>query len=201
MIRRNTWIVLVVLAALLGFSSYYNNNKLLTAIETTPVPETALLFTSEDGLPSRLRIAASSGEVVELAHNSQGAWVLKAPVEGAADQGLAESAASQVSSLRVLDEIDLGPDLIGLDRPDYVITISFTSGKFHKLDIGSPTPSQGGYYARVDGRTTLIVSRAGLDALLGLLTFPPYLATLTPEALPATATPGPVTEASPSPTP
>ncbi len=201
MIRRNTWIILALLVALLGFTFYFNNRKALTAMENTPAPETAFVFTAEEGQPASIRIVASTGEIVELAHDEQGKWVLKAPIAAAADQGLAESAASQVSTLRVLDEVDLEPAMIGLDHPAYTFTIRFTSGKVHKLDIGSLTPTQSGYYVRVDGKTTKIVSGSGIDALLGLLTFPPYLVTPTPSPLPASETPGPVTEAAPSPTP
>jgi hypothetical protein len=201
MIRRNTWIVLVLLVGLLSFAVYFNNRKALKAIENTPTPQAAFLFTSEEGQISSLRVVASSGGVVELARDQQGVWVLKAPVDAAADQGLAEAAASQVATLRVLDEVDLALEAVGLDRPAYFLTLRFTGGMVHKLNIGSLTPSQSGYYVRVDGKRTVILSAPGVDSLVTIVAFPPYLSTPTPFTIPATETLVPVTEAVPTATP
>lgn len=201
MIRKPTWILLVVLAGLIGFMFYYNNQKALTAIETTPTSSTAFLFGPEDGLPSSIKIEASTGETVELAHDADQAWMLKMPIEAAADQGLAEAAASQVTTLRVLDEVGLGLEIIGLDRPVYIITIGFTAGTVHKLEVGSKTPTQSGYYVRVDGEQIVILNLTSLDALLNLVTAPPYAETPTPSPAPATPTPASATEAAATPTP
>lgn len=201
MIRKPTWILLVLLAGLIGFMFYYNNKKALSAFETTPTASATFLFGPEDGLPSRIQVESSTGETVELAHDAEQAWTLTLPIEAAADQGLAEAAASQVTTLRVLDQVDLGLEIIGLDRPTYVITIGFTGGTVHKLEVGSLTPTQSGYYVRVDGERLVIVNKTSLDSLLNLVTAPPYAETPTPSPLPPTATPDSATEATPTPTP
>ena len=78
--------------------------------------------------------------------------------------------------------------------PEYVLTIKFTNGKERKAEVGVITPSEGGYYVRNEAGEILIVSRDSLDALLGMLTNPPFAATPTPSPI-ATETP------LPSPTP
>lgn len=204
MIRKPTWIVLGLLVAVLVSIFIFNNRKALKtleALEAAPTAESSFLFTAEEGQPSSIKIEASGGEVVVLAHDGQGAWVLNAPVAAAADPAMAEAAASQVSTLRVLADIDLGLDVIGLDKPAYVITVGFTGGTQRKLEVGSQTPTQAGYYVRVDGARTVIVSANGLSALLALLASPPFMESPTPPPAPATPTPAPVTEAAPSPTP
>ena len=110
----------------------------------------------------------------------------------AADQASAEAAATQASALRILANPQLGLDVVGLDKPTYKITITFSGGKTHNLAVGSVTPIQDGYYASLDGGASEIVDKTGLDALLGLLTQPPYVATLTPVAAP-TSSPAPET--------
>lgn len=188
MIRRTTWVLLAIFAVLIGFSLYLKNQKAKEAVQATPTLSSSSLFSSAEGSPNDIKIEDSTGKSVEIARNEANAWVLKTPTEATADQGSAEAAATQVSALRSLGEVQLGLDIVGLTNPTYTITITFTGGKTHKLEVGSVTPIQTGYYARLDGGTVQIAEKLGLDALLGMLTNPPYPPTPTPTV---TATPEP----------
>ena len=201
MIRRNTWLLLVLLVALVGFSFYLTNQKAKQAAQATPTVSSSTLFSSTDGTPSDIRVVDTAGSSVEIARDTTGRWILKAPTAAAADQGAAEAGATQASALRVLGEVQLGPDVVGLDKPSYTITLVFTGGKTHKLTVGSVTPIQDGYYAQMDGGKTQIIDKPGLDALLGLLSSPPYLATPTPLAsdTPTLAPVTPTPETTPTP--
>jgi hypothetical protein len=182
-VRLETWITMIVLVALVGFAFFLKNQKAKQEAEPpTPTPGATMLFSPEEGLPNDIKIVGSSGQSVEIAHNQSGMWVLKTPTEAAADQASAEAAATQVNALSVLGNIDLGLEIVGLDKPSYTITITFTSSKTHTLTLGSVTPTQTGYYAQLDGGKVQIVDKQGLDALLSLLTNPPYIATETPIA-------------------
>jgi Domain of unknown function (DUF4340) len=192
MISKNTWILLFVLLALIGFSFYFSNRKSKQAALATPTVGSNLVFDSTAGTPTGIKIQSSTGQTVEVARDASGQWVLKSPVQVPADQAAAEAAASQVTSLRVLADVQLGPDIVGLDKPAYTITLAFTGGKSHTLVVGAVNPIQTGYYAQLDGGRTQIVDKPGIDALLGMLTGPPYAQTLTPTAIlapTATATP------------
>lgn len=195
MIRRNTWILLVVLAALIGFSFFLTNQKAKQAANATPTTGTLMLFNSSEGSPSDIKISDSSGKSVEILRSSSGTWGVQAPIVTAADQGSAEAAATQISAIRILNNVQLGLDVVGLDKPSYTINITFTGSNTHKLLVGSVTPIQNGYYVQLDGSQVQIVDKQGLDAVLGLLTNPPYAATLTPvasatsTAIPETSTP------------
>jgi hypothetical protein len=118
-----------------------------------------------------------------------------------ADQGLAEAAATQVTALPVSSQIEDGksPDIFGLDDPAYIITIEFGTGKTRTLEVGDTTPTNSGYYVRVDKDKMLITDLSGIDALLQLASFPPYLST--PTVLPPTEPPVPTAEAAATPTP
>lgn len=193
MIRRNTWILLVLLVALVGFAFYLGNRKTQQAALATPTAAgaggaaaSAPLFSASAGAPTDVSIKDSAGKAVEIARNASAAWVLKAPTDAPADQAAAEAAATQVTSLRVLSTVQLGLDVVGLDKPSYVMSFKFTDSSSHTLNVGVVTPLQDGYYTSLDNGPVRIVDKPGLDALVQLLAQPPYAATPVP---PATLTP------------
>ena len=184
MIRRPTVVYIVLLLVLAGAYYYLNNREQPAEIELTVEPSSEVaqeyLFTAEEGTPTSIRIESKSGETVEVARGQDNAWTLIQPVEAKADQGAAEAAASQVTTMPILDAVpDLDPGIIGLDDPEYVLTMKFTGGGERTVDVGVITPTESGYYVRESDKT-VIVSRSAIDALLGLLTNPPYLETPTP---------------------
>jgi hypothetical protein len=186
MIRRSTVVYTVLLLVLAGAYYYLNNREQPAEIELTLEPGSEVaptyLFNAEEGTPTSIRIEAKSGETVEVARGEDSAWALTQPNEAKADQASAEAAASQVTTMRIVDTVpdNVDPGIIGLETPEYVLTIQFTSGGERMVDVGVITPSESGYYVR-DGERVVIVSRSAIDALLGLLTNPPYLETPTPE--------------------
>ncbi|MFZ1042242.1 MAG: DUF4340 domain-containing protein [Anaerolineales bacterium] len=179
MIRRNTWILLIILVLLVGAAFYFNNQK-KTSAGATPTPANTFLFSSKDGQPTDIKIEDTAGHSVEIARNSTGSWVLKAPTADAANQSQAESAATQLTSLNMLGNVQIGLDVVGLTQPTYTMTVTFDSAKTHKVLIGSVNPIQTGYYVQVDGGPVQVADKSGIDSLVGMLTAPPYLSTLTP---------------------
>jgi len=201
MVRRETWYLIVLLVALVGLTLFLNRRERNVALESTPTSGLTSLFGAEDGQPTSIEIAPLDGETVRVARNAQGAWAIELPFAAAADQGLAEAAATQVSTLRILDEVQGDPEIFGLDSPTYVISIGFSTGEEHILKVGSATPTNSGYYVRLDDAQMVIVSLTGLDALLNLATTPPYLETPTASPLPPTDTPTPAPTGSATPRP
>lgn len=194
MIRRSTVVYIILLLVLAGAYWYLNNRQQVADIEVTAEPGTdtveSFLFPAEAGTPTRIRIDANSGEVVEIARSEEDAWEVIEPREAAADQAASEAAATQITTMRVLDSVpDLDPSIIGLEEPAYHLSVSFTSGEERTVDVGNLTPSESGYYVR-DGDRLVIVSRNVIDSVLRLLTDPPYQETPTP-APSETSTPPP----------
>lgn len=198
MIRRSTVVYILILLALAG-AYYYLRNREQPAADIAVTPEATLeeinyLFTAADGVPTSIHITAKSGEVVEVARAADNAWTVILPIEGPAEQGSTEAAASQVTAMQILESIpDIDLELVGLNDPDYILDIKFDSGKERTVKVGVVTPTETGYYVQdASGGNVLIVSRSSLDSLIGMLTVPPYLETPTPSAVP-TETPLPVT--------
>ena len=177
---------------------YYLNNRAQPAdiaLTVEPAAEVSYLFTAEDGVPTSIRIESKVGDTVEVARNAENAWALILPIKATADQGLAEAAASQVTTMQILDRLpDIDPEIVGLTDPEYILMVKFTGDVERNVKIGVITPTESGYYVQnVDGET-VIVSKSSLDALLGLLNNPPYLETPTSSPIAPTETPLPPTQ-------
>lgn len=193
--RRSTVIYLLLFLVLAGAYYYLNNREQPADISLTVEPgeEVTYLFSAEDGLPTGIRIESKAGEIVEVARDADNAWAMIQPIEAKADQASSEAAASQVTTMQILDtipEVDL--DIVGLTDPEYTLTIKFTNDVERKVEIGVITPTESGYYVRNVSGDIVIISKSSIDALLGLLTNPPYLETPTPSPIP-TETPIPPT--------
>jgi hypothetical protein len=193
MIRTSTVVYIILLLVLAGAYYYLKNREQPADIELTvePTEEISYLISAEEGTPSSIRIESKTGEIVEVARGADDAWALTQPSEAQADQAAAEAAASQITTMRILDSVpDVDPEIVGLETPEYVLTIKFTSGVERTVDVGVITPTESGYYVRDAAGEIVIVSIDAIDSLLGLLNNPPYLETLTPLPAPSeTATP------------
>jgi len=192
--RQSTVIYLLLFLILVGAYYYLNNRQKPADIALTvePTSEVSYLFTVEDGLPTSIYIESKAGDTVEVARNAENAWALILPTGAPADQASAEAAASQVTTMQILDHLpNIDPDIVGLTDPEYTFVVKFTSGVERNVKIGVITPTESGYYVQnVDGET-VIVSKSSVDALLGLLNNPPYLETPTPSPIAPTETPLP----------
>lgn len=204
--RTGTWIALIGFIAIIAAAIYMNRQAEEKAAATeTPAAEEAFLFT-EDSVVTGIEVKTMEGDTVKIERNEEKAWVLSQPEEADADQGAAEAAASQVGALGIVTAIegDKDPSIFGLDVPVYTITITFEDGKTSVLEVGDTTPTESGYYVRMDGDKVYVVSTSGIDALASLTFAPPYLNTPTPvptvtsTPLP-TETPASTTEATPTP--
>lgn len=187
--RIDTLVTLVILAALITFVIYLNREKKTTEAEATPASEVAFVFSETDGAPQSIEIKPTAGESVKVARDEKNVWALELPIKTEADQGASEAAASQISSLLVISTVDADPSVFGLDAPAFIITVGFADGKSHTLEIGDSTPTDSGYYVRLDKGKMMVVDLYGIDSLLQLASAPPYLNTPTPSPLPPTETP------------
>ncbi|MCC6261624.1 MAG: DUF4340 domain-containing protein [Anaerolineales bacterium] len=190
-----TIITLVIFAALIITMVLLNQKKEAETAQATPTAGTAYVFTEADGNLTDLKIESQDGSALELTRDAKNVWGLTLPEKVAANPSAAEAAESQVKALTIIpSEIDAKDlSIFGLDAPAYTITVKFADGKSRTLEIGDSTPTNSGYYARLDKKEVMIVSLSGIDSLTQMILFPPYLNTPTP--LPPTATPAPPTAA------
>jgi hypothetical protein len=192
MIRRSTWILIVlfllVLAAAWGFQRY----KSQQAAEATPTASTEQLLDIQENTLASLRIENNQGQALVLGRNAEGLWTVTEPVgEGETDTAQVASAISQLISLRSQFTLEMPENLgnYGLLQPSYTVTLALNGGEKHVLLIGSEARAVSGYYIQLDGAAPRVVSKFSLDPVLEMLKKPPYTATDTPIPDP-TGTPG-----------
>jgi hypothetical protein len=181
--KRSTSFVLVVFLTLVGLLFYLNQREPeIEELDVTPNAPVEFLLSADEGLPVSINIKSGTGEQVVIARNEAGVWVLEQPIEsgapqgGEADQSSSEAAATQLSSLRIEARLDVAPEETGLVQPSYILTVELSGGTVKTVRIGDLTPTESGYYARVEGSDqTLILNRTGLESLLSLLESPPFV--------------------------
>jgi hypothetical protein len=187
MVRKETWILILVLAGLVGLSFVLRNRAEQAVDLSTPTPDSIRIFGAELGTPTSIEILPDAGDAVRLARGQDGVWSMELPRPGPANQGLAEAAATQLVTLRREADVAGEAAIFGLESPAYVVNVSFDSGEARSLAVGDATPTSSGYYARLDLGQLVIVGYSGMEALLNLVSSPPYLET--PTAVPDLATP------------
>jgi len=190
-----TWITVVLLATLIGFAFYLNHKKAADALAVTPTGGSTSVFNSANGLVSGIEIKPAEGESVRIVRDEKKNWTMELPIKTEANQGMAEAASTQITALKSISAINGDPSIFGFDHVAYTITVEFAGGKKQTLEIGAKTPTETGYYVRMDNDKMMIADLSGIEALLQLVQSPPYLNTPIPTALPPTATEVPATQA------
>jgi hypothetical protein len=183
MIKRSTWILLGILALMVVAYFVIKNRNSTTASVATPTGlDTSYLITPADGTLQILHISDQNNHAFQMQRDTSATWVVTLPTTGTADQSLAAAAETQVGALRIVSSLEktLNLDAAGLKTAAYTIELTFSSGQKHIIRVGTITPTNNGYYVDLDSSNLYIVSQAGIDALLNLLTAPPFPATETP---------------------
>jgi hypothetical protein len=183
MIKRPTWILLGTLVLVIVAYFVIKDRNGTTSLIATPTGlDTSYLVTPADGTLQILHISDNRDNIFQMQRDTSGTWVVTLPKLGTADQSLAGAAETQVGALRVVTSLEnsLNLEAAGLTTPAYTIELTFTSGVKHVIHVGTPTPTNNGYYVDLDEGNLYVVSQAGIDSLLKLLTAPPFPATETP---------------------
>lgn len=182
MIRRTTWFFVVLFAVLLALAFFLQRTREPTEAETTPIAGIEYLFDTQDEKITSMRLEDAGGNVVAVERGAEDSWVLVEPPGEAADVARIESAIIHAESLRIVDNLESGPDLgvIGLDPPAYRVTVTLDGGRQQTALVGSATPTGSGYYARLEGGKLQIVNNFSVDGILEILTTPPIQSTPEP---------------------
>jgi len=186
-IQLGTLITLTLFAAIVLTMIFLNRQDQTKAEEALPTSAAPVFLFDEtkDGALTSIEVKPAQTAAVKIALGADKAWAFELPTQTAADQALVTSAATQVFALTKGAELDGKMSIFGLDAPNYVITLTFAGGKTHVLEIGDATPTNSGYYARLDQSAAFITDLSGADALSNLAEYPPYAVTPAPEVTPA----------------
>ena len=211
MIRRSTWVLVVVFVVLAGVAWWAREQKTAAdaeaTAEPTATPQPRLLPDLEPDAVVRIvleepatqrrvvlvRVEATPTPAAEDAAGTPAAaepqWAVEEPADAKPPEAWrVNSALEGLVYARVLATLppDTDPATVGLAGPAQRIVLETRDGRTVTLWIGASTPLQNGYYLRVNEDTTIVaVGQYAVGSLWDLLD----------ELAPATATP------TPSPTP
>jgi hypothetical protein len=185
MIRRSTWILLVLFMVLAGFAWIFQRYQAskeenrATATTTIALPE---IYQLNGVQVDSVGILDSSGKSVEFKHDAKGIqWIVTdMPIEQV-DSPTIGSKLAQLFTLVARDTLNQAPplDAIGLTLPEYTINMVTADGRTIVTYVGSVTPVGNGYYVRVDSHPVVIVDKLVMDGILDLFFNPPLKATPT----------------------
>jgi hypothetical protein len=197
MVRKSTWIVLIVFVFVAGFAwlfQRYQATKADINVTSTPTTPVAYLYDLTNNEIDEIKISDQSGNSIDLYHDPVlSKWAIADVPPDQADSFQIESVSAQLFSLQAQDTLsELPPlDSIGLSTPAYTITMTTTGKSEINTYIGTETAIGSGYYIRVDTGPIVIVEKTVMDNILDLLKNPPILPTATPEVT-STLTPTPM---------
>jgi len=162
-------IAAAVLAGLGGVLYWSNRSEAAKARKPDPKAPPKILDLKETDI-KQIEIRHGDGETAVLKRNDAGKWSIAAPQPLAADQSAVSTlstAASTLTSDRVVDENASNLPSYGLNPARIGITLTMADGKTHVLRIGEDTPTEGDSYAMLDGDKRLFTiastSKMALD--------------------------------------
>ncbi|NJD59169.1 MAG: DUF4340 domain-containing protein [Anaerolineae bacterium] len=206
MVRRTTWILLVVCGVLAVFAWWFQRdqaNKQETTATSTAFPTVARLLNLDSNQVNEITIASKTGDEVSLYKTTASAsnWGVKDIPADQVDTNRLESVVTPLLSLEVSEILSQSPALetIGLDKPAYTITILTTDGQKAVIYVGNLNAIGTGYYARVGNGPILILDNVILDDAFKLISEPPLLATTTPQVTETGTSIAPETLSTPTP--
>ena len=143
-----------------------------TPYQATPTPGMEYLLPTDAGVITAIKIEGKDSSI-EIQRNAENKWEIKAPENVAADQALVGAAVTQLSSLRIMGQVQTDPELVNLKPPDYKVSVTYSNGKTYTFEVGAVTPTNTGCYVLKSDGNIVVVSKTSLDSLLKLLTNPP----------------------------
>jgi hypothetical protein len=207
MVRRNTWIMLVIFVLIGGFVFGYQRlqaNKTSAVATQTPLATEEKVYALTLAGVDRITIEDQAGESITTYRDPETInWVIDGLPYDTVDSAQIQANVTQLLDLMVKQTLaeDLTLDAVGLDTPAYTITMTSMDGSQVITTIGNVIPSGNGYYLRVGSGPVVIVDINVIQSVVGMLKNPPLLPTPTPEVTPTeTGTPvAPETPATPTP--
>ncbi len=174
MIRKSTWIILIVLVVLLGATWYLEwspagKERARGTPTATPYPT---LFEWNNVDVAAVTLNTLSGESIGFRRNLDQSWGFVGITNLSINQGTAEQIVISLQSIKVQEnlgaEFNLG--IVGLENPNYIFTITFNDNRVTEIRIGNATTTGTGYYIQVNDEPPVVVSKGSIDSITSIFT-------------------------------
>ena len=174
MIRRSTWVLLILFAILLAGALFWQRSQDEKATEE-PTPTTPAMLLGLDVIQIRdIQIENAQGERLLLRRVGGGSWIMTEPERQSLDTQIMSEKLNQLALMSPLSMLSDPPPAgqIGLENPSYTITVTDESNQDHILEVGAETPTQSGYYIQLN-EDVYVVSKFTIDELVDMMVNPP----------------------------
>jgi Domain of unknown function (DUF4340) len=186
---RNTLIVLIVLAALIGYL-YYDQQQQAAAPTATPAAGVTLLNLNADDV-SALTVSGPLSRTV--AHKDNGAWFLDEPTKEEADTAQLNNVVAQFAKLNATRALTTTPaelSSFGLVTGTITLELKLNDNRTEVIRVGNTTlGGSDSYVQHIGDPKVYLVPSSTFDALQQIVSTPPKKPTPTPTAPPTTPTP------------
>ncbi len=148
--KRSTLILLLV-AVLGGVATYYTLIKPGKSRDEEPDTTRPAFNVKREDLSSIT--ITRGGQAVNL-ENENGKWVIKQPLNSAADESALNSLVGDIVSAKVQREFDAETGRLknyGLAEPPVKLEFKLKNGRQHRVELGSKDVSESYAYAKIDG--------------------------------------------------
>jgi hypothetical protein len=176
MIKRSTWILLVIFLAVLGGAWYFQKYQTDKQANVTPTATYKLLFGNLDETQiTGIQVSSAEGKKTILSVDEAGTWMVSGHPATETDLSAVEDILGKITSMTILSELDPAPDggVMGLTTPAYSILISLQDGSQKTVYLGSLTPTQSGYFGYDENGKAVVVGQYAVNSLIDLLDNPP----------------------------
>lgn len=183
MIRRSTLAILVIfilaVVALLLLQNAPNSPLSPTATPASTTAPALLAGVNPQDI-NLLVYKQPTGVETRLTRGADGSWLYAEA--GAVAHGKVEQLIAELLAARTILQMPLDQNLkdIQLETPPQSITFQMVGGKTTIIQIGGVTPTQSGYYVKVDQNAPAVIDKAALETMFQLFN----------ESKPAVPTPG-----------
>jgi hypothetical protein len=178
MIKKPTWILLIIFLLALGSAVFLDKNPGITAglHTSTPTLYPNLLSGFSSASASSIEFTPTQGEHILIEKKADNSWEIKG-LEKTASQGKIEQLLTNISDLKIFAVMASGLKLdeVGLSQNPALLKIEYISGQGKLIKIGKLTQTDSGYYAQVDDGPILVISKFGLTSVLDMLNPPSLL--------------------------
>lgn len=168
MIRKQTWILVVIFVILLAVVFYLQKNPLpTTGANVTPSATSPVSLLPGFGAQEIMFVSIKNGDTSLQLSNNGGNWVLL-PENKPVDVGKAEEIRAQLADLHISANLpaSFSVETVGLSTPAQTIALKNSQGKQIEMKIGKMTPTGDGYYVQVDNNNPVVVNKGTIDTLI-----------------------------------
>jgi hypothetical protein len=172
MIRKQTWILLIIFVILAAAVFYFQKNPTTGINQPTPGPTAHLKMVEgwTTGEITRMEFQDELGNTTQLQQDAQGNWVLQ-PAGKPVSLGKVEELRTQILDATALSILDSNASLepVGLSKPAVTIILSSSQSRQAVIHIGNLTPTSSGYYVKVNDQPPAVISRFAVESFLSLM--------------------------------